>query len=98
MFGFYTLTFQNLDFTSWSLRLFGFYILKFQVVVLCSTMKGPHVGFYTYVSKVFGFYSLKFLGVWILHPKVSEFRGVKSKHPKTLESKIQTFLKHRGKI
>ena len=60
-------------------------------------MKGPHVGFYTYVSEVFGFYSLKFWGVWILHPKVSEFRGVKFKHPKTLESKIQTLcFKFRG--
>ena len=38
---------------------------------------------------VFGFYSLKFRGIWILHPEVSEFGYVKSKHLLTLGGKIQ---------
>ena len=38
---------------------------------------------------MFGFYSPKFRGVWILHPKVSKFEGVKSKYSQNLGSKIQ---------
>jgi len=44
---------------------------------------------------MFGFYFPKFGGVWILHPKVSEFGGVKSKHSQTLGGKIQ-ILKYQG--
>ena len=59
-FGFYTLKFQNLDFTPWSLGVFGFYTMMFQ-----------NLDFSSYILGVFGFYSLKFGGIWILHSKVS---------------------------
>ena len=48
--------------------MFGFYTPMFQ-----------NLDFTPYVLEEFRFYSLKFWDVWILHPKVLEFRGVKSK-------------------
>ena len=42
---------------------------------------------------MFGFYSLKFGSVWILHPKISKFGGIKSKYLETLWGKIQ-IMKH----
>ena len=43
---------------------------------------------------MFEFYSLKLENVWILHLEISEFKGVKSKHPQNLEGKIK-ILKRR---
>ena len=40
-----------------------------------------NLDFTSYILGVFGFYSLNFWSVWILHPKISEFRDVKSKQP-----------------
>ena len=48
-----------------------------------------NLDFTPYILEVFRFYFLKFWSIWILHPKVSEFRGVKSKQPETLWGKIQ---------
>jgi len=50
--------------------MFGFYTPMFQ-----------NLDFSPYILGMFRFYSLKFSGVWILHAKLSEFGGVKSKQP-----------------
>ena len=34
-------------------------------------------------------FSLKFGSIWILHPQIIKFHGVKSKHPQILGYKIQ---------
>ena len=54
--------------------------------------------FYPKILRVFGFYSLNFEGIWILHPKVLEFVGVKSKHSQTLRGKIEISKYHGVKL